>query len=102
MKALLFTWKAADLRRVFIFITGMFLALNVVASQDNWRLFGYQEDQQLALNQVPHWLDLLSRHSREDIPEGDCTSGFLNTCHLKDWLKFLEGIRGLSTDEQIT
>lgn len=102
MKALLSIWKVTGLSWMFIFIVGIFLSVNAVAAQDNWRLFGYQETQQLALTQVPHWLDLLDRHSREDIPEGNCTSGFFNTCHLKSWLKFLEGIRGLSTDEQIS
>lgn len=102
MIALLSLRKGVDLRRALVFFVGIFLAVNAVASQNHWRLFGYQEAQQKTLSQVPHWLDLLSRHSREDIPEGNCTSGLFNTCHFKSWLKFLEGIKGLSTDEQIS
>ena len=50
---------------------------------------------------LPQWLKVLERHIIEDVPEGNCTENFFNTCHLKSWLAFLESIRHEPVEVQL-
>lgn len=64
-------------------------------------LFGYQAMEQNGLTHLPQWLSVLERHVLEDLPEGNCSEGFLTKCHLQKWFAFLDSIRGLPREEQI-
>jgi predicted transglutaminase-like cysteine proteinase len=64
-------------------------------------LFGYKDNQQNNMNYLPQWLSVLERHLRYDVPEGNCTDSFFNTCHLKNWLSFLDSIKSLSRSKQM-
>ncbi len=39
---------------------------------------------------------------KEMTPEGQCDARIFNRCHMREWLSFLESIRHLSADEQIS
>lgn len=54
------------------------------------------------MDYVSPWLNALERHVTDDIPEDNCTESFLNHCYLKEWYAFLESIKGLPPQEQIT
>lgn len=64
-------------------------------------LFGYRAVEQNGLSHLPQWLSVLERHVIEDVPEGNCSEGFLTKCHLQKWFEFLDSLRGLSRQEQI-
>jgi len=64
-------------------------------------LFGYSESEQSDAQPFVHWIQVLERHLRIDIPEGDCRESVLNLCHMRDWLAFLESLRGRSAMEQL-
>lgn len=89
------------LRSFIVLFIGLCTSVNVAASKDNWDIFGYQESPQEALEQLPHWVNLLSRHEKEDIPDGNCKSSLFNQCHFAEWLTFLDGIERLSPLEQV-
>lgn len=71
------------------------------SSQGFTQLFGYQESSQNDMNYLPQWLNVMERHILQDVPEGDCTDSFFNTCHLKRWFAFLESIKKQPEREQI-
>ena len=64
-------------------------------------LFGYQETKRTNLAIFPQWLSVLERNIREQVPEGNCESRVLDSCHLKRWQNFLHSIGALSPMEQI-
>lgn len=64
-------------------------------------LFGYQENERSNLKLFPQWLSVLERNLKEQTPEGNCESQKLDQCHLRNWLAFLKGLRGLPAIEQI-
>jgi predicted transglutaminase-like cysteine proteinase len=64
-------------------------------------LFGYRQSPQVALRTFPLWIDALERHVREDLPNGSCDELRMNRCHLEQWLKFLDGVKGLPVREQL-
>lgn len=64
-------------------------------------LFGYRQSPQANLYNFPLWIDVLERHVRQDLPDGACTELRLNRCHLEQWLKFLDSVRGLPEQEQL-
>lgn len=65
------------------------------------QLFGYRESPQQGMEFVSHWLGVLDRHRLEDVPEGNCTGGFFNRCHINEWISFLESIRDKPRLQQI-
>jgi len=65
------------------------------------RLFGYGETEQPDTQVFGQWIQMLERHLRMDIPEGDCTEKRLNRCHMRNWLAFLEGLRGRPRHQQL-
>lgn len=92
-------WRISLILLVWI----VFLWSSVHASEgDSFSaLFGYRAMEQNGLDHLPQWLSVLERHLLEDVPEGDCSEGFLTTCHLRRWFEFLESVRGLPREEQI-
>lgn len=44
---------------------------------------------------------MLERNIRDQVPEGNCQSRVLDTCHVKNWQAFIHGIGTLSPMEQI-
>jgi len=65
------------------------------------RLFGYQETPQQDTSSFTQWISMLERHLTEDLPPGDCDSPTLNHCHLQEWHRFLDSIRGSSKAKQL-
>ncbi len=64
-------------------------------------LFGYNAVEQPDTQTFGQWIQVLERHLRLDVPEGDCQEKTLNQCHLRAWLAFLAGLRGLPPAEQL-
>jgi len=64
-------------------------------------LFGYQETQRTNLKMFPQWLSVLERHIQTNVPEGNCESRKLDTCHVKRWHSFLKSISKFSKSEKI-
>ncbi len=64
-------------------------------------LFGYHDSRQRNMSYLPQWLSVLERHLRYDVPEGNCTESFFNSCHLNNWLSFLDSIKSLSRSGQL-
>jgi predicted transglutaminase-like cysteine proteinase len=64
-------------------------------------LFGYNAIEQPDTRTFAQWIQVLERHLRIDIAEGDCHESVLNLCHMRDWLAFLEGLRGRPREEQL-
>ena len=64
-------------------------------------LFGYQQSQQPDTRIFGQWIQVLERHLRLDLPEGDCTANRINRCHLKNWLGFLDSLRELPRPQQL-
>jgi len=64
-------------------------------------LFGYQQAEQSDTQVFKQWIQALERHLRIDLPEGDCSGNRLNSCHLRNWLAFLDTLRDLPGPEQL-
>lgn len=65
-------------------------------------LFGYREVQSSKLHLFPKWRGALSRHFDEaKLQEAACTETAFNRCHLREWKKFLRGLRGIDRISQI-
>lgn len=64
-------------------------------------LFGSDQAQQTDIRVFSQWIQVLERHLREDVVDGDCTEPKLNRCHLAQWLAFLASIKSLPRDEQL-
>jgi predicted transglutaminase-like cysteine proteinase len=65
-------------------------------------LFGTQEVPSNNLKPFPKWTDMLKRFAREGgLPNGDCHGGRFNRCYLRDWLQFLDKLKGADQRKQI-
>lgn len=64
-------------------------------------IFHTLEESQTNMEYLPQWLSALERHITQDVPEGQCSDGLFNKCHLKNWLAFLEGIRDKPRAQQL-
>ena len=64
-------------------------------------LFGYRQSPQPDTAIFGKWVQALERHILIDLPEGDCSSKKLNSCHLRNWLLFLESLEHLPPAEQL-
>lgn len=64
-------------------------------------LFGYKETPRSNLEMFPQWLSVLERHIKTNVPEGQCKTRMLDTCHVKRWHAFLKSVRNLPPLEQI-
>ncbi len=86
------------------FILGVVLLASFNAwalNHDSSHLFGYQEFEKSNLSMFPQWLSVLERHVKNLAQTRDCKSSTFNRCDLKEWLAFLDGLRGLSRQQQI-
>lgn len=95
--------------------TGKFLLNNIIHSGYRWLLiavllapttanaglFGYREAVRSNLDLFPQWLSVLERNIKDSVPEGNCETRRLDTCHVKHWLQFIESIRNLPRYEQL-
>ncbi len=64
-------------------------------------LFGYRETPRADIAVFPQWVEALERHLNDDLRDGDCRAARLNTCHMREWRRFLELIRSLPVREQL-
>ena len=65
-------------------------------------LFGSREIQSNKLALFPKWRGALTRHFNEaNIPNAPCTETAFNRCHLRQWTKFLRGLRGIDKISQV-
>ena len=85
-----------NLPRLFLIV------LCVLIPKLSWAgLFGYQETERKNLSIFPQWLSVLERHIKERVPEGQCQSRKLDSCHVKRWQGFIRSIRSLPPLDQI-
>ena len=84
-------------------ISVLFMAcLCMLMSQSSFAgLFGYREAVRNNLDIFPQWLSVLERHIRDRVPEGNCETRRLDTCHVKRWHQFIRSISRLPRHEQI-
>ncbi len=69
---------------------------------DGSSLFGSHEVRSSRLSLFPKWQGTLSRYFDErKLADAPCTSTIFNRCHLREWKKFLKGLRGETRAEQI-
>ncbi len=64
-------------------------------------LFGYKQTARSNIGVFPQWVQALERHLADNLRDGDCQGGKLNTCYMRDWRNFLGRIRDLPQSEQI-
>lgn len=65
-------------------------------------LFGSTEVRAASLNVLPKWTGVLARYFDErKLADAPCTAGAFNRCHLAEWSKFIESIRGLDRPRQV-
>jgi len=65
-------------------------------------LFGSHEIRSSRMSLFPKWQGALARYFDESkLADAPCTSTIFNRCHLKEWKKFLKGLRGETRMEQI-
>ncbi len=65
-------------------------------------LFGSHEVRSSRLSLFPKWRGALARYFDErKLADAPCTSTIFNRCHLREWKKFLKGLRGETRAEQI-
>lgn len=110
MRAFFIGWGGIKLRRRLL-VAGRTLALlctlplSVAAPRSDaaaLSLFGYQETPQTDIALFKQWLDVLDRHIRLDTPEGTgCNDTRFNQCHLKEWQRFVDSVRGLPLATQL-
>lgn len=65
-------------------------------------LFGSSEVRSDKLSLFPKWRGALSRYfSEARLPDAPCTETAFNRCHLRQWKKFLTGLRGIDRLSQV-
>lgn len=65
-------------------------------------LFGSREIRSDRLYLFPKWRGALARYFDEaKLPDGGCTESAFNRCQLRQWKKFLRGLRGLDEMSQL-
>jgi len=64
-------------------------------------LFGYREAPRTDIAVFPQWVQALERHLADNLEDGDCNATTINTCHMRAWREFLNGIKDLPEREQI-
>lgn len=64
-------------------------------------LFGYTQNEQPDTQVFGQWIQVLERHLQIDIAEGDCSEAVLTRCHMRNWLTFIDSLRGHPRAEQI-
>lgn len=64
-------------------------------------IFHTMEEPQHNMEYLPQWLSALERHLVQDVPEGQCTDGLFNKCHLQNWFAFLASLKGKPRAQQL-
>lgn len=64
-------------------------------------LFGYSATEQPDTQTFGQWIQVLERHIRLDVAEGECAGERFNQCYLRQWLAFLDGLRDRPHSEQL-
>jgi len=64
-------------------------------------LFGYRQTPRTDVTEFPQWIAALERHFADDLKAGDCSESRLNSCHMREWQRFLADIRDLPPQQQI-
>jgi len=65
-------------------------------------LFGSHEVRSTTLSLFPKWQGMLARYFNEArLPDAPCSATVFNRCHLREWKKFLRGLRGETPAAQI-
>lgn len=72
------------------------------AQVDGRSLFGMTARASADLTAFEKWTGTLERYFREkNVAAGSCEESFFTRCHLKEWRRFLEGLRGQTRQTQI-
>ena len=74
---------------------------SIAAAVSTPSIFHTMEESQYKMDYLPQWLSAIERHLTQDVPEGQCTDGFFNKCHLQNWFAFLEGLKDKSRAQQL-
>ncbi|MCE2510004.1 MAG: transglutaminase-like cysteine peptidase [Alphaproteobacteria bacterium] len=78
------------------------LSEEMAALTDGRGLFGKVSQGSSNLSAFPKWTGTLARYFEgRDVAEGGCEESFFTRCHLKEWRRFLEGLRGKSRHTQL-
>jgi len=86
----------------FLLFSFLFLAQAAGASAANQpRIFNTLEEPQQTMDYLTQWVKALERHLTQDAPEGECTDGTFNKCHLREWYAFLATIKDNPRSQQI-
>ena len=90
--------------RVLIWLLAIALALLVLLALANsfnqaraaeGTLFGWDEKRFDSITPFTKWRGTLDRYFKErKLEDGPCTSSLFNSCHLQDWKKFVDGLKG--------
>jgi predicted transglutaminase-like cysteine proteinase len=65
-------------------------------------LFGSIEVRATTLNVLPKWTGVLARYFDEKkLADAPCTASAFNRCHLAEWSRFIESVRGLEPRRQV-
>ena len=86
---------------VRISVINLLAVILTVSTTVSAGLFGYKENTRSNLDIFPQWLSVLERHIKENVPEGNCSTRVMDTCHLANWHAFLKKINTLPRLEQI-
>ena len=66
------------------------------------RLFGYTEKRSANIKPFIKWTGTLDRYFKErTLEDKPCSSGLFNKCHLKDWKRFLNEVKGADKMTQL-
>lgn len=71
------------------------------ASTAEAELFGTREIKAGSLKPFPKWTDMLVRAQHEREEAAGCKPGLARRCPWQDWQAFLQGLKGLSPEEQL-
>lgn len=98
-------------KRAITVLSAVFLALHLNVAypqgvgqglESNPLLFGYKESEHANLTMFPQWISVLKRQAKDDLKDKDCESPSFNSCHLRNWQRFLSGLKGKPLMEQIS
>lgn len=74
---------------------------NCMAASGFEKLFGYDENSQVSLTDLPHWLSVIARHLTGDNPENEDSLKAGGRDTLLKWREFLDGISKLPPRKQL-
>jgi len=94
------TFQRLALRFFLLVVLGA-LPPGLPAAQFPPDLFGYRQTERSDISVFPQWVQALERQLADNLRDGDCRGGKLNTCYMRNWREFLERIRKLPRSEQI-